>query len=65
MSERRRSRVRTSVPLQILYPALEVGDQFISAVDLPDHLSYAGMGIGKLPLQFMFVRHRNFLLANG
>ena len=52
--------MRVPGQLQFLDATLEISDQFIAAVDLPVHLVYPGIGIGKLALQlslFPVVRH--------
>jgi hypothetical protein len=33
--------------LKLLYPALKLGDQFIASINLPDHLAYPGLSVGR------------------
>jgi hypothetical protein len=42
------------VALHLIDAALEIRDQFVAAVDFPDHLAYPGLGIGKLVFQRQF-----------
>ena len=46
--------VRVAGLLKLLYPALEVRDQFVTAVNLPDHSAYFDLSIVKLTLQLGF-----------